>query len=74
MQSVIVDIVVTADEFVKQYRHPGAIIITRSRDGRNVRFPANILQRFVTHVGISGTFSIRFDQQGKFKAVEKLSN
>ena len=73
MESIIVDISVPAEEYLKRYRYPGAMIATRSRDGRRVRFPANILQRFVTHTGISGSFEIHFDQQGKFLSIKRLT-
>ena len=72
MRTVIVDITITADEFVKQYQVSNAVVSTFSRDGRSVRFPANILQRFITHTGIKGSFRIQFDNAGKFSGIDKL--
>lgn len=69
---VIVDIFISADEYLKQYQTASAIVSTRSRDGRTVRFPANILQPFVLHHGIDGSFKIEFDDVGKFKSIEQV--
>ncbi|MFA7554775.1 MAG: DUF2835 domain-containing protein [Spongiibacteraceae bacterium] len=69
---IVVELVVSADEYLKQYSYPAAIVTTHSRDGRRVRFPANILRPYVTHSGIHGVFRISFDSNGKFRAIEKL--
>ena len=72
MHTVIIDIVITADEYLKQYQHVSAVVATHSRDGRSVRFPANILRPFVTHAGIKGAFKIQFNDAGKFSGIEKM--
>lgn len=69
---IVVDIVISADEYLKQYSYPTAIVTTQSRDGRRVRFPANILRPYVSHSGIRGIFRICFDSNGKFTAIDKL--
>jgi hypothetical protein len=71
---LIVDVTITATEYLKNYQASGAVVSTRSSDGRRVRFPANILQPFVTHGGIDGRFAIEFDQQAKFKSIIKLDD
>ena len=40
--------------------------------GINGLVAANILQRFVTHSGIRGSFRILFDAEGKFSGIERL--
>lgn len=72
MHTVIIDLTIGADEYLKQYQHASAVVATHSRDGRSVRFPANILRPFVTHTGIKGTFKIQFDDAGKFNGIEKV--
>lgn len=72
MSSVVIDLAISADEYVKRYQVPGAIVVTRSRDGRRIQFPAGILQRFVTHSGIAGSFEISFSDQGKFSSIRRL--
>lgn len=73
MSNVVVDLSISADQYVRHYRAPGAVVLARSRDGRKVQFPASILQRFVTHAGISGCFDIQFDAQGRFVSIERRS-
>lgn len=72
MKRIVVDITIPADEFIRHYQVSGAVVVARSRDGRMVRFPANILQSFVTHSGISGSFEIQFDTSGKFSSIRRL--
>ena len=74
MKRIVVDITIPADEFIKHYQVPGAVVVTRSRDGRRVRFPASILQRFVMYSGIGGSFEIQFDDDGKFFAIKRLDH
>lgn len=71
MNKVVIDIRITSDEYLKQYQQAGCMVSARSRDGRSIKFPANILRSFLTHSGISGSFCISFDAAGKFKSVER---
>jgi hypothetical protein len=73
MPSLFVDIKITAEEYLKSYQAANAVVTTHSRCGRSVQFPANILQPYVSHSGIQGSFQIEFDQSGKFKAVKKIA-
>lgn len=72
MSTIVVDIFISADEYLKHYQVAGAIVMTKSRDGRRVQFPASILQRYVTHQGIDGSFEITFDSAGKFSGIRRL--
>ncbi|MAL98480.1 MAG: hypothetical protein CL583_08520 [Alteromonadaceae bacterium] len=71
-QSIIVDLRISADEWLRLYRGEALDVVARARDGRSVRFPARILRPFVRHDGISGAFLIEFGQDGKFQSVERL--
>ncbi|WP_243633714.1 DUF2835 domain-containing protein [Motiliproteus coralliicola] len=66
LQSVDVDLLISADEYLKYYRGESQVVSCRARDGRRLRFPVGILQPFLKHNGICGSFRIRFDAQGKF--------
>ncbi|SIS60415.1 DUF2835 family protein [Neptunomonas antarctica] len=72
MNEIIVDIRISPDEYIKQYRIPGCMVSTHARDGRSVRFPADILQPFLLHTGIAGSFKIVFDLHGKFKTIDRI--
>ncbi|MCR8922888.1 DUF2835 domain-containing protein [Dasania sp. GY-MA-18] len=71
MQEIIVNLAISADEYLKNYQSPGINVSATSVDGRRVHFPANILQRFVTRNGVHGRFRIRFNEQGKYQAIER---
>lgn len=72
LQSIIIDLRVDADEYLKYYRGQASFVSCRSRDGRTIQFPVKILTPFVTRDGISGSFSIRFDAKGKFVDIRRL--
>ncbi|WP_320823395.1 DUF2835 domain-containing protein [Reinekea sp.] len=69
---LIVDLVISADEYLKHYKGAVTQVSAFSRDGRRVRFPTAILQPFVTREGIRGTFAIHFDATHKFVNIEKV--
>ena len=71
MKKISIDISITSDEWLKIYRGEAKTVSAISRDGRSIQFPANILQPFTTHFGVSGSFDIYFDDQGKFSSIQK---
>lgn len=73
MNEIIVDIRISADDYLLHYQRAGCKVTTRARDGRRVEFPAQILQRFLLHNGIAGSFRIVFDKKGKFQSIERLA-
>ncbi|MCX4029846.1 DUF2835 domain-containing protein [Endozoicomonas sp. SM1973] len=73
MPTITVELMIPADEFLALYRGTARDVVATSIDGRTVRFPAKVLQPFVTQAGIHGRFSIEFDQHFKFKKITQLS-
>lgn len=73
MQEVMISLKISADEYLKLYRGQARTVSARAMDGRTVRFPANILNPYVTRRGIRGVFIISFSEQGKFLAIRELS-
>ncbi|MEH6445463.1 MAG: DUF2835 family protein [Oceanospirillaceae bacterium] len=71
MNKVIINVRISNEEYLKQYRLPNCMVNTVSRDGRTIQFPANILKPFLLHNGISGSFCIIFDNQGKFQSINR---
>ncbi len=69
---LIVDLNISKDEYLRWYQGSARTVVAKSRDGRKVSFPANALQPYVTHTGVSGTFAIYFDSQNKLQKVERL--
>ncbi|MDH5544203.1 MAG: DUF2835 domain-containing protein [Gammaproteobacteria bacterium] len=63
---------IPSEEFIRVYEGSAKYVVTRSYDGRNIRFPANILRQFLTHDGIFGEFVIYYDQHNKFQEIKKI--
>jgi len=72
MDHVIVDLRISKDEWLKIYRGQTNLVYAKTRDGRSIQFPANILSRYTTHDGIYGSFAIYFDAAGKFQNIIQL--
>ena len=68
----VVDVHIHEQELLKLYRGSAQTVQARSRDGRNVQFPAHILRPFVLADGVHGVFKITFDQHFKFHSIERL--
>ncbi|WP_027709460.1 DUF2835 domain-containing protein [Zooshikella ganghwensis] len=73
MPSVTVALSISTEEFLRYYKGSAKQVIAHTVDGRSVSFPANILQRFLTHEGIHGQFVIEFDNAGHFKSIKDIS-
>ena len=71
-QSVIVDLNISPDEFLKLYEGIAENVNARARDGRRIRFPARILRSFVAREGVQGSFLIHFDDAMKFQSIDRL--
>jgi len=54
------------------YRGAAAEVQATASDGRRVRFPARVLQPFVTRDGVHGAFVLRFDDQSRFVDIRRL--
>jgi hypothetical protein len=62
----------TAEQYLKYYEGNVDAVQVVSDDGRQIRFPAAVLRPYLTHAGISGYFVIHFDEQHRFRTIEKL--
>lgn len=72
MQRIIIDLHITKEEFLSWYEGSADTVFAYSRDGRSVKFPAKILQPYVTSEGVFGAFEIRFGKDNKFQSIHKL--
>ena len=71
--SIIVELTISPDEFLKLYRGVDKEAVATARDGRVVRFPAIRLQPFITREGISGSFRLVIDGQKKLLRIERCA-
>lgn len=71
MSAISVSLVISADEYLKLYQGVAKSVFAKSASGETVRFPATILQPFVTREGVKGNFIIEFDNNNKFKSIKR---
>ena len=72
MKSIVVSLVISAEEFQRLYQGSAKTVFAQSIDGRNIRFPAAILRPFVLHSGVRGTFQINFDEDNRFHSIQRM--
>jgi hypothetical protein len=56
---------ISPERFVDYYRGTVQMVQVRCTDGHTLRFPASLLQRFVTEEGIHGDFVLTCDGNNK---------
>lgn len=59
-------------QFLNYYKGIVRKIVVRSFNGKTVKFPAGILQKFISDNGINGIFKIIFDSNNKFIGIEEV--
>ena len=74
MPKLLVDLHIPAERFVAWYEGTVREVLARSHDGRTVRFPASVLQRYVSAEGVHGTFELTYDENHKFVNIDKLGS
>lgn len=72
MKKLILDISLPADRYEALYSGTVKDVQVTSREGVRVRFPGMILQKFLKHDGVHGTFVIEFDDANKFRAITRI--
>ena len=63
----------SAEKYRQYYAGNVQAVQVVSHDGRRIRFPANVLQPYLTHDGIEGEFIICFDDSYRLVSIEKIS-
>ncbi len=71
---VTIPIFISKQDYLLWYKGLARQVITTDIEGRSVQFPVNILQRFITHEGIAGVFTISFDEKGCFKDIQRIED
>ncbi|OFE12562.1 hypothetical protein PHACT_04940 [Pseudohongiella acticola] len=71
-RTLIVDLRISADEFLRHYQGSARHVSCYARDGRRVQFPTSILQRFISHNGIAGSFKLELDENNKLISVSQV--
>lgn len=63
---------ISASDYLAYYRGEAGQVAVRTIDGRNVRFPANILRPYLSHSGIVGDFVLQFDTDNRVVGIRRL--
>ncbi len=72
MPTILVDLRISTEEFLAHYQGKAKQVIAVDRSGKSVAFPSNILQPYVTHNGVSGTFAIEIDANNWFRGIRRV--
>lgn len=72
MPSLVLDIHLTAEQFLTYYQGRTNRVLAYSRDGRSVSLPTHHLRPFLTHDGVRGTFQLDVGPDGKLLGVKRL--
>lgn len=73
MPSLVLDIKLSAEQFLAYYQGRASRVLAYSRDGRSVSLPAHHLRPFLTHEGIQGTFRLVVGEDGKLLELKRLA-
>lgn len=71
-QILIIELNISADDYLRYYSGQIKSVNATAMDGRRVQFPASILQKVVTHMGVHGRFAIEFDSAGRFQSIHRV--
>ena len=63
---------ISAEKYQLYYRGSAKFVKVTATDGRTLKFPANALQKFVSHDGINGQFEIVFDENNRLLSLIRL--
>jgi hypothetical protein len=62
------------EEALRYYRGQATTVVTRASNGQTISFPAQHIRPFVNASGVNGLFRIRFDDNHKLIALERLGD
>lgn len=72
-KKVLVSLSIPADEYLRVYQGSAKKVSAIDNRGRRISFPVNILQPFVSHDGVIGSFAIYFDSDNRFQRIDRLA-
>ncbi|MFO7602746.1 MAG: DUF2835 domain-containing protein [Gammaproteobacteria bacterium] len=71
MYTLTFSLYLSAEQYLAYYRGYARQVSVLAEDGRRLEFPAEHLRPYLTHEGIRGRFSISFDTQHRFVALQR---
>jgi len=61
----------SAEKYRSYYEGDVSAMQMTSEDGRQIRFPADVLRPYLTHSYVAGRSIIQFDNNHRFKVIQK---
>ncbi len=61
------------DDYLAYYQGVAQRVSVVASDGRRIEFPANLIQRHLTHQGVVGLFELEFDDNHKLIELRRIS-
>lgn len=68
-----ISLCISAEEYLRVYQGTAKKVSAIDSQGKRISFPVNILQSYVSHDGIVGTFTIVIDENNRFKKIVKVA-
>lgn len=62
------------EEALRYYQGQASSVITRASNGQTIRFPALHIRPYINAAGVNGLFRIRFDDNHKLIALERVGD
>lgn len=72
MQTMRFSLDISSERYLAYYQGSAKFVWVVSEDGRSLKFPAALLQKFVTHAGVQGRFEISFNAQNKLVGMRRI--
>lgn len=72
MNELIFNLHITPEQYQAYYQGSARTISVKTETGHSLKFPANAVQKFITHEGVHGRFKITFDENNKLVSVSRL--
>lgn len=72
MPCVRLRLTITPETYLAYYAGSARSVSVQGDDGRRYEFPAEHLRRHVVHDGIHGLFELCFDENHKFRSLNRI--
>ena len=70
-ERIVVDLAIATEELKRLYRGTSRTVVARARDGRWIRFPAQVLCAHVLTHGVHGAFALHVTD-GRLTSLQRL--
>lgn len=65
---------ISPQQLIQYYEGHASTVVAKTKDGRTVRFPANVLRSLVQANGVQGLFELVVDENRKLVSIKRVDN